>query len=216
MINTILFDFDGTLVNTNDVIIESFKHTFMHYLGYEPEISKITKFFGEPLIVTMKREFPDVDPEEAMETYRTFQFEKAQHLVKIFDGITEMLQDVSDAGFRLAIVTSRTTASTLNYLKKFELEDFFEVIVSCDDTTIHKPEPEPILLALKKLGIEKEEAIMIGDGPFDIKCANNAKVKSILVGWRITDNDNEVVGKIKPDYEIKKPEDLVGLLERIC
>ena len=216
MINTILFDFDGTLVNTNDVIIESFKYTFKHYLGIDVPVSKITTFFGEPLVVTMAREFPEVDSNEAIETYRTYQTEHADKLVKSFEGVPEMLQDLKDSGFRLAIVTSRTTKSTLNYLKMFDLQDFFEEIISCDDTKIHKPEPEPIYCALRKLGIEKDEAIMVGDGPFDVKCANNAGVKSALVGWRITSDKNEVVGEIRPDYEIKKPEDMIKLLERIC
>ena len=69
----ILFDFDGTLVNTNDIVIASFQYTFNYYKGYDEDVSKITSFFGEPLVITMAREFPETTPEEAMATYRSFQ-----------------------------------------------------------------------------------------------------------------------------------------------
>ena len=199
MINTVLFDFDGTLVNTNDVIIASWQHTYRHYLGREESIEKITSCFGEPLLITMEREFPGVDPEEAANIYRDFQKLKADELVKVFDGIPELLAALAPAGYRIAIVTSRTRESA-------------EDMVSCDDTQVHKPNPEPILLCLEKLGIAKDEAIMVGDSPFDIKCANNAGVKSVLVDWRITSDSAALITDAKADYEIAKPLDLMAVL----
>ena len=97
-ITTILFDFDGTLVNTNDVIIASWQHTYRHYTGKEESLEKITACFGEPLLLTMAREFPAVDPEESAGVYRTFQQENADELVTIFPGILDMLRDLKNAG----------------------------------------------------------------------------------------------------------------------
>ena len=212
MINTVLFDFDGTLVNTNDVIIASWQHTYRHYLGREESIEKITSCFGEPLLITMEREFPGVDPEEAANIYRDFQKLKADELVKVFDGIPELLAALAPAGYRIAIVTSRTRESAERYLDMLGLRDYFEDMVSCDDTQVHKPNPEPILLCLEKLGIAKDEAIMVGDSPFDIKCANNAGVKSVLVDWRITSDSAALITDAKADYEIAKPLDLMAVL----
>ena len=73
----ILFDFDGTLVNTNDVILASWQHTYRHYLGHEMPVDHITSCFGEPLLLTMEREFPGVDPQESADVYRQFQLENA-------------------------------------------------------------------------------------------------------------------------------------------
>ncbi len=212
MINTVLFDFDGTLVNTNDAIIASWQHTYLHYTGREASLEHITSCFGEPLLTTMAREFPGVEPEESAEVYRRFQIENTDQLVKVFDGIPELLEALKKAGFRIAIVTSRTRESANRYMNMLGIDGYFEDMVSCEDTTIHKPNPEPILCCLEKLGISRDEAIMIGDSPFDMKCANNAGVKSVLVGWRITSACASQVAGARADFEIEKPMDLMTVL----
>ena len=214
MINTVLFDFDGTLVNTNDVIIASWQHTYKHFRGQEESVEKITACFGEPLLITMAREFPEVEPEVSADVYRNFQQENAHLLVKIFPGIVDLLKALREAGYRMGIVTSRTRESALRYMDMFGITEYFEAMVTCDDTTVHKPNPEPIYLGLEKLGITAQEAIMIGDSPFDIKCANNAGVKSVMVDWRITCDSAALITDSVWDYEIKEPMDLLKVLEK--
>ena len=214
-INTVLFDFDGTLVNTNDVIVASWQHTYMHYLGREETLEKITACFGEPLLLTMEREFPGVDPEESAEVYRRYQREYADELVKIFPGIKELLEELSKAGYRMGIVTSRTRESAQRYMDMFGIGPYFEDMVTCEDTHIHKPNPEPILLCLDKMGITAEEAIMVGDSPFDIKCANNAGVKSVLVDWRITGCGESPIADAVEDYTIAEPAELMEVLQKV-
>ena len=211
----ILFDFDGTLVNTNDVILASWQHTYRHYLGHEMPVDHITSCFGEPLLLTMEREFPGVDPQESADVYRQFQLENADKLVTIFPGIKELLADLKAAGYVLGIVTSRTRESALRYMDMFGITSYFSDLVTCDDTTVHKPTPEPILLAMSKLGASAEESIMIGDSPFDIKCANNAGVDSVMVNWRITCDETSVIDDAKVDYWLHQPSDLVELLKTL-
>lgn len=211
----ILFDFDGTLVNTNDVILASWQHTYRHYLGHEMPVDHITSCFGEPLLLTMEREFPGVDPQESADVYRQFQLKNADRLVTIFPGIKELLADLKAAGYVLGIVTSRTRESALRYMDMFAITSYFSDLVTCDDTTVHKPNPEPILLAMSKLGASAEESIMIGDSPFDIKCANNAGVDSVMVNWRITCDESSVIDDAKVDYWIHQPSDLVELLKTL-
>lgn len=208
----ILFDFDGTLVNTNDVILASWQHTYKHYLGHEVPVEHITACFGEPLLVTMEREFPGVDPAESAAVYRQFQVENADRLVTIFPGIKELLVALKEAGYVLGIVTSRTRESALRYMDMFGIASYFDDLVTCDDTTIHKPNPEPLLLALSKLGASADESLMIGDSPFDIKCANNAGVDSVMVEWRITCDDTSLIDDAKVDYWIHQPMELMELL----
>lgn len=215
MVKNILFDFDGTLVNTNDVILASWQHTYRHYLGHEMPVDHITACFGEPLLITMEREFPGVAPEESAEVYRTYQVEHAGELVSIFPGIVEMLTALKEAGYRLGIVTSRTRESALRYMEQLGITSFFYDMVNCEDTSIHKPNPEPLLLGLAKLGAAAEESVMIGDSPFDIKCANNAGVRSVLVDWRITSDDTSLIADAKADYVVKTPMELVELVGRL-
>ncbi len=215
MINTILWDFDGTLLNTNDVILESWQHTYEHYYGKRMPAEHITKCFGEPLLVTMAREFPDVPPRDSAEVYREYQKDIAYTWAKSIPGVFELVEYLKDKGYKQCIVTSRTTESTLRYLDLFDKKDLFDGMVTCDDTEKHKPEPEPILLGLEKMKSAKDEALMIGDGVFDVKCANNAGVKSVLVGWRITDTDNAVIEDAVHDFETETPEDLKKLIESL-
>ena len=127
----------------------------------------------------------------------------------------ELVEYLKEKGYKQCIVTSRTTESTLRYLDLFHKRDLFDGLVTCDDTDEHKPDPEPILLGLEKMNCSKEEALMVGDGVFDIKCANNAGVKVALVGWRITDSDNSIIPDAVHDYEVETPEDLKKLIETL-
>lgn len=213
MIDTIIFDFDGTLINTNDVIIAAWQHTYRKYLNCEKPVEHITKCFGEPLLITMAREFPGVEPEESAEVYRKHQRDRADELVKLFPGIVDMLKVLKEKGFKLGIVTSRTGESTDFYLNKFGIADYFDGVVSCDDTDKHKPDPEPLLLGLKKLGAEKDCTLMIGDSPFDMKCANNAGVRTVLVDWRIAGSE-EQLSRCRVDYFIKEPMELLEIAEK--
>ena len=215
MLKYILFDFDGTLVNTNDVIIASWQHTYRTYLGHEAPVEHITACFGEPLLLTMEREFPGVPPEESAEVYRNYQKEHADQLVTIFPGVKEMLQELREKGYILGIVTSRTRESALRYMNMFGITSLFDDMITCEDTTVHKPNPEPLLLGLSKLGALPEESVMIGDSPFDIKCANNAGVRAVMVDWRITCDDTSPIDDAVADYHVQQPEDLVKLAEEL-
>ncbi|MCR5181557.1 MAG: HAD-IA family hydrolase [Clostridia bacterium] len=215
-LTTVFWDFDGTLVNTNDVILESFKATYIHYYGETKPVEYITRFFGEPLYSTMAREFPDMDAEGPVAYYREFQKENADQLVKEIPGIREILETMERMGVRQFIVTSRTRESTLNYLRMFDMEKYFIDMVTCDDDIRPKPDADPALKALSKAGCAKDEVIMVGDGLFDIKCANNAMIPSCLVGWRITGDTNDRVGDAAWDYYTETPEDLRSLLTELA
>lgn len=212
MINTILFDFDGTVINTNDVVTDAWQHTYKHYLGHEMPPEHIEKSFGEPLLVSMEREFPGVPVEESASIYRNRQAKMAEELVRLFPGVVEMLKAVKEAGYKTCVVTSRTRETTLYYMNQFGIAHYFDELVSCDDTTIHKPNPEPALMGLDKVNAKAEEAVMVGDSPYDMLCANNAGVKTVLVEWRAKGNDDKLK-ECQVDYIIENPMDLLDVLK---
>lgn len=211
-IKAVLFDFDGTIMDTNDIIIKSWQHTFLTVEGKERPLDAITSSFGEPLSITMKNLFPDKDTEEMVNTYRNYQRHIYTDKINMFPGITELISELKLRSYQLGIVTSRLWESTRQGLYKFDIAHMFDAVVSAEDTTVHKPDPAPCLICLDKLGIRPEEAIFVGDSKFDVLCAKNAGVQSVLVGWSICVSEEEKEGIYKPDYFIERPEELLDII----
>lgn len=211
-IDTILFDFDGTVMDTNDVIINSWQHTFRTLEGREEEVSKIVKTFGEPLEITMQTLFPQVPTEEAIGIYRSYHHDNFGEMINVFPGMRELLQELKKRGYKMGLVTSRLKKTTLQGLEKYRLDSYFDVVVTAEDTHKHKPDPEPVLIALEKLGSVPEKSLMLGDTMFDILCARNAGVSSVLAGWGIALTEEEKNGPDGPDYRIERAEDLLDIL----
>lgn len=211
-IDTILFDFDGTIMDTTDVIIGSWQHTFMTFEGKERPVEEIIKTFGETLFYTMPKVLPDIDPEEAIDTYRSYHRDNFGERISVFEGVAELLAELKKRNYKVGLVTSRLAGTTWEGLRQYELADYFDVVVSCDDTDKHKPDPAPVNIALERLGSKPENSIMLGDTMFDILCARNAGVQSVLVGWHVAMTKEDINGIDGPDFIIEKAEDLLLLI----
>lgn len=211
-IDTVLFDFDGTVMNTNDVIINSWQHTFRTLEGREEQVEKIIKTFGEPLALTMKHFFPQVPVETSLQIYRSYHYDNFGELITLFPGMKELIEQLKGKGYKLGLVTSRLKKTTMQGLESYEMAPLFDVIITAEDTDKHKPDPEPIHIALEKLGSKPENSMMLGDTMFDIRCAKNAGVTSVLVSWAVAVTEEEREGPDRPDYVIDKAEDLLTLL----
>lgn len=212
--DTILFDFDGTIMDTNNVILMSWQHTFRTLENREADEGELTKTFGEPLDITIRRFFPDVPVDESIEIYRSYQRENFTGLITLFPGMAELLKELKTQGYKIGLVTSRLYHTTVQGLEKYGIKEYFDAIVTPEDTDRHKPDPEPILIALQKLGAEPEAAVMLGDTLFDLKCAKNAHVESVLVSWSLAlrGATRETLGDDAPDYIIDSPEELFEIL----
>ena len=213
-INTILFDFDGTLMDTNEVIIQSWQYAFRNIKGVEADRNEIIKTFGEPIMLTLKNFFGGTDEEirQFRDVYREYQKNVFEDEIVLFPGVYDMLHKLKDLGYRMAVVTSRLGESTREGLRRFGIDDVFETVITADDTSAHKPDPEPANIALKKLGVSPEEAVMVGDTKMDIGCAKNAGITAVLVGWTMAIVDE---AEYKPDHIIDKADDLIALLEEL-
>lgn len=211
-IDTILFDFDGTVMDTNEVIIQSWQHTFRTLENREEDLDKIIKTFGEPLEVTMRNLFPQVPVEESIAIYRSYHYDNFGELIHVFPGMKELIENLKRRGLKLGMVTSRLKKTTMQGLEKYSLAQYFDTVVTADDTTKHKPDPEPVNIALEKLESRPENSIMVGDTMFDILCARNAGVKSVLVSWALAVTEEEKNGPDGPDHVIEKAEDLLELI----
>ena len=208
-ITTILFDLDGTLIDTNDLIIASFLHTLEKYYPGQYSREDVLPFIGPSL----KETFGGMDPERAEEMtrmYRTYNLANHDLLVKEFDGVLETMQSLKENGFKIAIVSTKIYATVLQGLKVTKLDSFFDVIVALDHVTKEKPDPEPIYLALEQLGSTPEETIMVGDNYHDILAGKNAGTKTAGVAWSAKGRD--YIAKYEPDYLLENMKDLLTIL----
>lgn len=211
-IKTILFDLDGTLLDTNELIIQSFQHTYKKHLNKEMPRDKIIQSFGEILQHTMEREFGECC-EEALHTYRNFQLSNFYHYITMHAGVQEALKFLYEKDYKLGVVTSRLNESALKGLKHFDLDVYFGSIIGADDTDRHKPDPTPAFMALEELDGKPQEAMMVGDSPYDVRCGKNAGMTTVAVGWSAL--PREMYMQHDPDYVVESMEELVALIKKL-
>lgn len=185
MITTVLFDFDGTLADTNKLIINSFKHVYDLFCIDGCNEDYIVSTFGEPLLTTLMRDFGDNNIEDVLANYRDYQLTRFNDEVFLYDTVYETLEYLKSKDIKMGIVTSRMKGSTLDALKNFDIDKFFDVVITADDTKEHKPSKVPLLMALKALGKEPAETLYVGDSKFDMECAINAEAMPVLAGWQL-------------------------------
>ncbi len=208
-IDTVLFDLDGTLINTNELIIESFLHTLNYYYPGKYHREDILPFIGPPLIDTFQR----INPEKAEEMVRRYrEFNHAQHdlLVKEYDHVHETVRALKEKGLKLGIVTTKIRDTVIMGLKLTEMDSFFDAIITLDDVQHAKPHPEPVLSALKLLGSEPSNALMVGDNLHDIEAGKNAGTLTAGVAWSI--KGREYIESLKPDFVLDKMSDLLNIV----
>lgn len=202
----LLFDLDGTLLDTTTLIVNSFKYTFRCHYNRELDNQDIYEYFGKTLQVAMENLGPD-KVDELIETYRKYNLAHHDELTAAFTGVVEAIQTLYSEGILLAIVTSKTHATALRGLKLFNLDKYFHSIIGVEQCLHHKPDPEPVLTALNSLELSPNDCLMIGDSPADLASAQSANVKTAAVRW--TKVPWELLIKQKPDYVLNTIYDLL-------
>ena len=192
MTKALLFDFDGTLLDTNELIIQTFMHVLNKRFPGQYEPKDCVKFIGPSLTET----FTDIAPnevEELIHEYREWNHIHHDELVKEYEGVVETLEKLKEMGLRLVIVSTKRRETIARGLDIMGAAHLFEFVIGIDDVTHVKPDPEPILLAIKKLGVAKEDAIMIGDNSHDILGGKNAGVRTAGVAWALYNNSIQII-----------------------
>jgi pyrophosphatase PpaX len=208
-IDTVLFDLDGTLIDTNELIISSFLHTMEKYYPGQYQRADVLPFLGP----TLKETFEAVNPEnyeEMITTYRTYNVANHDLLVKGFEGVYETVRTLKENQFKLAIVTTKRSDVVKMGLKLTGLDEFFDVVVALDHVEKAKPDPEPLLKALEMLGSTPEQAIMVGDNHHDILGGKNAGTMTAGVSWSIKGRKH--LEQYKPDYIFDNMADILPIL----
>ncbi len=184
-IETFLFDLDGTLIDSIEVIRRSFRHTLLVHRGWEPPEDEWLLGLGTPLDAQFKHYSDDAaEIERMVATYRKFNAEHHDELVSVYPGALESVQRLAERGAKLGIVTSKQRSSALRGLAHCGFDEtLFGVIVAQGDVAVHKPRPEPVLAALERLGASAESAVYVGDSPHDLAAGRAANVATAAALW---------------------------------
>ena len=207
----VVFDLDGTVVDSVELIVESFRFATSTVLGEVLPDEVILAGVGRPLRTQMER-LSEEHAQQLYDVYREYNHRRHDELIRGYDGIEEVLDALKAAGRRTGIVTSKSRDTTAMAFRAVGLEDRFDVVVTATDTTEHKPSPAPLQLCLQRLGATPEGSIYVGDSPFDIEAGEAAGMTTAAVAWGVFGRD--VLRAAGPDFWLGEPRDLLALCLR--
>jgi HAD superfamily hydrolase (TIGR01549 family) len=205
MYSFVIFDVDGTLIDTENAVIESYQKVIFEEFGRRFTEKELTAAYGIPTPQALERlGIQNID--RACQQYYKNLF-KAFAEVKPFEGILELLEEIKVRNVPSGLVTSRNRSEVANDPSLQSLLKYFSQIICAEDTQKHKPEAEPVLKLIEKTDADISKVIYLGDTYYDYMCARNAGVKFALASWGARSTEN-----IQADYVLKEPKDLLELL----
>ncbi len=206
----VIFDVDGTLTRTNDLIFASFNHVAQKYLGRTFPERDIIALFGPPEEGALAQVFPPDVVDRAMEDLCAFYELHHSSMASLHAGIDEALAMLRSKGVRTAVFTGKGRRTAEITLRKLGIDRHFDLIVSGNDVAMHKPAPEGIHRVLSEFTVEPRETLMVGDALGDIRASRGAGVSVAAVLW--DSYDRERVCAAQPDFQFSTVREFVGWL----
>lgn len=206
----ILFDFDGTLIDTNELIILCLQETCKKFLNRELSEEDLNAILGK-LLVDQFKYMSETMYEDMVEHYKQLYRQNHDKMIKEFPGAKNILMNLKKLGCKTAIVSAKGRNGIKRGLSFLGLDNYIDVIVSAYDVENSKPHPEPALKAINALGGTKDESLLVGDSPYDILCGKNAGIKTVLVDWTLFPKQNILA--LNPDFYIKSFEELAHIVK---
>ncbi len=208
MYELIIFDIDGTMIDTEKVVMESYNYAMYEELGRRLTDKELSLAYGVPTIQAVER-LGARDIETVTRRYFDSLLKAFRDGVGIFDGITDVLEELKKRGIKCGIVTSRNREEISNDTSLKALLKYFDHVVCAEDTVKHKPEAEPVYKLAEMSGVGLSEMIYLGDTYYDYMCAKNAGIEFALALWGARNTEG-----IKPEHVLEKPDDLLDILNR--
>ncbi|KKU20425.1 MAG: HAD-superfamily hydrolase, subfamily IA, variant 3 [Candidatus Saccharibacteria bacterium GW2011_GWA2_46_10] len=208
-IKAAVFDVDGMLLDTRELVFRTYEHTLTSHGYPAPPKDAVSAVIGMQVHESYLILVPEADVELIVETHRTFQNENL-HLVIPYEGLEKMLAKLHAAGIKMAVFTSRGPGAR-EILKDAGVLRFFETVITADDVVKHKPDPEGLFEALKGLKVDAENAAMLGDAPYDIQAGKVAEV-GLTIGITHGFGTREDLEKTKPDFIVDSLAEIPAIL----
>ena len=213
MIDTFLFDFDGTVADSIPGIMATLKKT-REVMGVPFDLDYAKSLIGTPLVKMGVNLCGEDRAAEFVDTYRASYLDWGAEMIRYFDGMEELLKDLNGAGLTCAVVTSKRRDSLDKNLDFLKGHDLFDLLVTKESTDFFKPHPAPVEYALTGLNAEAKQAVMIGDTHYDIQCAQGAGVRTVGVTWGA--EPEEELKKSRPDDIAATPDELRAICFRLA
>ncbi|MBR4446251.1 MAG: HAD family hydrolase [Solobacterium sp.] len=208
----VLFDFDGTLLDSHAMVVMCYMHVFEMYRTKEEFTRELQlEVFGPPLYDEMAKLFPGHDPADMVEEYRSYQAKlPGTGIVHLIPHAQDVLEQLRNNGVRMGVVSSRLSASCRLWMKEFDLARNFECILGQEQFTKAKPDPEGILKACEVMGLSPQDTIYIGDNASDVIAAQRAGCVS--VGFVSEKGKEQEILDAHPDHVLYDLRDLVPIV----
>ncbi|MBA2476351.1 MAG: HAD-IA family hydrolase [Actinobacteria bacterium] len=207
---TVLFDLDGTLIDSGAIILASFRHATRTVLQREIPDAQLLAAVGGSNLREQMRALDVARVEELVAAYRAHN-EPLHEELQACSGVLDVVARLKDEGRKLGIVTAKRHETVGLAFAVLPLRELFDVVVGAEDTERHKPHPEPVLLALERLGVEASSAAYVGDSPFDIAAGRAAGVFAVGVTWGGI-HTRARLEEEHPDAIVERAEELLGIL----
>jgi pyrophosphatase PpaX len=211
-IRTVLFDLDGTLIDSVRLILDSYHHTLAAH-GLPPRTDEEwLRGVGTPLTAQFAEWSGDRAQLEAMiATYREYNLKHHDRMVSVYPGVVDAVRALRETGVRTGLVTSKNRLGALRGLTLVRLETMMDVLVCADEVTNPKPHPEPVEKAVALLGADPATTVYVGDSIHDMQSGRAAGVRTVAVLWGPFGRSH--LEGAKPDYWVETPGELVALVE---
>ena len=210
MIETVLFDLDGTIIDTNELIISSFMHVFEK--GPKGPLTRdmIIPHMGTTLEYQLQTFSGLEKVDDLVPVYRSFNLSHHDEMVQPFPYVHEVVERLFNEGITMGIVTTKIRPTTLMTLEKFGLEKYMSTVVTVNDVEHPKPHPEPVLTAMERLGANPETTLMVGDSTVDMQSAKSAGARAAGVSWSL--KGEALLREHGADYILKDMRDLYDIV----
>jgi pyrophosphatase PpaX len=207
----VLFDLDGTLIDSGPIILASMQHAVRTVLERDIAYEELAATVGGQGLVAQMQELDPGRVEELVEVYREHN-DPLHETLEAFEGMIEVLPRLRSEGRKLGIVTAKRHRTVALAFDRFPwLGEQFDVVIGYEDTDRHKPDPDPVLAAVEQLGVEPSRAAYVGDSPFDIQAAKAAGAFAVGVSWGGIHPDERLLAE-EPDAFVHSPEELLDVL----
>jgi len=209
-LEAVLFDLDGTLLDSIELIVASFEHTMVAADLPRRSRAEILATLGRPLLDV----FPEwsgepARTEELIGTYRAWNLAHHDDLARPYEGIPAAVEALAIAGLRLGVVTSKLSGAARRGLEVCGISGHMEVLVACDHVEQHKPHPAPVLAGAEQLGVPAERCVYVGDAPVDVLAGRAAGARTAAAVWGV--EDDRALRETTPDWWLNAPAQLLEL-----